>query len=104
MRTYQKFLAVIALSGMCLLTAAASENEGAVKKTKKHPKTEQMEAKAPCEACEAVRRLEEKVAAQQAEIDALKAAQQAAQPTPPPPTDEEARALLKGLGMPFRAK
>ena len=89
MRTYQKFLAVIALSGLCFAAAAPSENEGAVKKSKKHPaKTEMMEAKPPCEACEAVKRLEEKVAAQQAEIDALKAAQA---PPPPATNDEQAR-------------
>ena len=90
MRTYQKFLAVIALSGLCLMPATASENAGAVKKSRKPARAEKAEAKPPCEACEAVKRLEEKVAAQQAEIDALKAAQQAAQPTPPT-ADEEAR-------------
>lgn len=90
MRTYQKFLAVIALTGMCFLPAAASENEGAVKKSKKRVKTEVTESKPPCEACEAIKRLEDKIAAQQAEIDALKAAQQ---PKPAAPTaDEEARA------------
>jgi len=91
MRTYRKLLAVIALSGMCFAAAAPSENEGAVKKSKKH--SARMEAKAPCEACEAIKRLEDKVAAQQAamaaqqaEIDALKTAQQ-----PQPTNDEQAR-------------
>ena len=91
MRTYRKILVLVTLLSMCFAVATASENEGAVKKTKKHPKTEQMEAKPACEACEAIKRLEDKIAAQQAEIDALKAAQQPAA-APAPPTDEEARA------------
>ena len=94
MRTYQKLLAVIALSGMCFAAAAPSENEGAVKKSKKRvPTAEAMEQKPPCEACEAIKRLEDRIAAQQAEIDALKAAQQPPPPQPAvAPVDEEARA------------
>ena len=92
MRTYQKILAVIALSGLCLMPAAASENEGAVKKSKKRAKVEQMEAKPPCEACEAIKRLEDKIAAQQAEIDALKSAQQQAAQPQAPVVDEKAAA------------
>src|ERR1039457_7703285 len=36
MKSYQKILAVIALSSMCLATAAASDADAVVKKTKKH--------------------------------------------------------------------
>jgi hypothetical protein len=71
MKSYQKLLAVIALSGMCMATAMASEGEVSAKKSKKHH-AEKTEEKAPCEACEAIKRLEEKVTAQQAEIDQLK--------------------------------
>jgi len=77
MKSYQKILAVIALSGMCLATAMASEGEVSAKKSKKHH-AEKTEEKAPCEACEAIKRLEEKVSAQQAEIDQLKGVQPAA--------------------------
>ena len=92
MKTYQKFLAVIALSGMCIMPAAASENAGAVKKSRKPARAEKAEAKPPCEACEAIKRLEDKIAAQQAEIDALKAAQQQAARPAAPVVDEKAAA------------
>jgi hypothetical protein len=91
MRTYQKFLAVIALSGMCFLPAAASENEAAVRKSKRSAKTETA-AEQRCEVCEAIKRLEEKVAAQQAEIDALKSALQQGAGAAAPVVDEKAAA------------
>ena len=94
MRIYQKFLAVIALSGLCFAPAVASENAGAVKKGKK-PARAEAEAKPPCEACEAIKRLEDKLAAQQAEIDAQRAeinALKAAQQQPAAGADEQARA------------
>jgi hypothetical protein len=87
MKSYQKVLAVIALSGMCMATAMASEGEVSAKKSKKHH-AEKTEEKAPCEACEAIKRLEEKVSAQQAEIDQLKGVQPAA----PGTTDAAAEA------------
>jgi hypothetical protein len=87
MKSYQKILAVIALSGMCMATAMASEGEVSAKKSKKHH-AEKTEEKAPCEACEAIKRLEEKVAAQQSEIDQLKGVQ----PVAPGTTDAAAQA------------
>ena len=85
MKSYQKILAVIVLSSLCLATAAASEGEVSAKKSKKHQKAE---VAAPCEACEAIKRLEEKVAAQQAEIDMLKGMK----PEAPGTTDAAAQA------------
>jgi len=70
MKSYQKILAVFVLSSLCVATAMASEGEVSAKKSKKHHA--EVEVKAPCEACEAIKRLEEKVASQQAEIDQLK--------------------------------
>ena len=75
MKSYQKILAVIALSSMCLATAAASDADAVVKKTKKHPAVKtavKTEEKPVCEACEAIKELKEQVKAQQVEIDQLK--------------------------------
>jgi hypothetical protein len=88
MKNYQKILAVLALSGMCMAAPAPSDSDVAVKKTKKHHAVKAAaEAKPVCEACEAIKELKEQVAAQQAEIDQLKHAQ-------PPATvpDEQAAA------------
>ena len=95
MRIYRKILAVIALSGMCLAAPAPSANEGAVKKSKRRtPTAGMMEQKPPCEACEAIKRLEDKIAAQQAEIDAQRTEINALKSTvaPAPTADEQARA------------
>ena len=86
MKSYQKILAVIALSGLCLSMAMASEGEVSAKKHKH--KAEKTEEKAPCEACEAIKQLKEQVAAQQAEIDQLKGVQ----PVAPGTTDAAAQA------------
>jgi hypothetical protein len=71
MRNFQKAIAVLALSGMCLAAPAPSDSDVAAKKAKKHaPKTE---AAAPaCAACADIKQLKDQVAAQQAEIDQLK--------------------------------
>jgi hypothetical protein len=87
MKTYQKILAVIALSSVCMAAPAPSANEGAVKKTKKHHAVKAEEAKPVCEACEAIKQLKEQVQAQQAEIDQLKHVQPQA-----PVVDEKAAA------------
>jgi hypothetical protein len=88
MKNYQKILAVIALSSMCLATAAASDSDVAAKKTKKHHAAKVEEAKPVCEACDAIKQLKEQIAAQQAEIDQLKNAQ----PQPVGTTDAAAQA------------
>jgi predicted porin len=84
MKNYQKILAVIALSSMCLAAPAPSDGDVAPKKVEKHhaTKAEKPEEKPVCEACEAIQQLKDQVAAQrdamkaqQAEIDQLKHAQ-----------------------------
>jgi FKBP-type peptidyl-prolyl cis-trans isomerase len=70
MKNFQKAIAVIALSGMCLAATAPSDTDVAAKKSKKHAKTE---AAAPaCAACEDIKQLKQQISAQQAEIDQLK--------------------------------
>ena len=82
MKRYQKLLAVIALSSVCLATAAASDADVAAKKNKKHHTEKAEEAKPECAACDAIKQMKEQIAAQQdaikaqqAEIDQLKHAQ-----------------------------
>jgi hypothetical protein len=90
MKSYQKLLAVIALSSMCLATAAASDADAVVKKTKKHSAVKtavRTEEKPACEACEAIKELKEQIKAQQAEIDQLKNA-----PPPAAVPDQQAAA------------
>jgi hypothetical protein len=71
MKNFQKAIAIIALSGMCLAAPAPSDT-AAAKKTK-HKKAE---AAPVCAACEDIKQLKEQITAQQAQIDQLKSAQQ----------------------------
>ncbi len=76
MKNFQKVIAIIALSGMCLAAPAPSDTDAAPKKAKHHAK--KTEAAAPaCAACEDIKQLKDQIQAQQAQIDQLKSAQQA---------------------------
>jgi hypothetical protein len=75
MKNFQKVIAIIALSGMCLAAPAPSDTDAAPKKAKHHAK--KTEAAAPaCAACEDIKQLKDQIQAQQAQIDQLKSAQQ----------------------------
>jgi len=72
MKNFQKAIAVIALSGICLAASAPSDADVAPKKSKKHH-AQKTEAAAPvCAACEDIKQLKQQIQAQQAQIDQLK--------------------------------